>query len=151
MSDRLNPATVTDYDSLIAALRARADELNVSRLAIDERAGLQSGYTAKLLAGEGGRGLGRLSLGCLLGALGVKLIMVDDPAAAATIALMPKRDLRAVRHKQAAARITARMGLFTAENAGEMGARRWLGIPENKRAAIARRAARARWRKARAA
>src|SRR5215469_15439449 len=143
MSDRRELATVTDYDTLIAALRARADELNVARLVIDETAGLQSGYTGKLLGAAQIKTIGRISMGPLLGALGLALVVVEDPEAAARAARMPKRRVTwpQVTRKQAPARIF----LFTAENAREMGARRWLGVPERKREILARRAARARW------
>ena len=42
-------AEVTDWLSLHRALRARAESLQVTRLGIDEGAGLQSGYAGKLL------------------------------------------------------------------------------------------------------
>lgn len=71
-------ATVRSYDELIAALRARSLELNATREAIDEVAGLQKGYTAKVLAPAAPKGLGRISMGPLLGALGVVLVMVED-------------------------------------------------------------------------
>lgn len=52
-----------DYDSLHAALRARTDELNVSRHTIDEISGLPHGYTGKLLGGRQVKHFGAKSLG----------------------------------------------------------------------------------------
>jgi hypothetical protein len=72
-------ATISDYDGLIRALRARVDELDISRETIDLVSGLQSGYAAKLLAQI--KGVGRISLGPLLGTLGCVLVLVEDEAA----------------------------------------------------------------------
>jgi hypothetical protein len=69
-------AVVTEYGQLVAALRARAEELNVSNLLLDEIGGTQTGYCSKILIGI--KTLGRISLGCILGALAIKLIVVED-------------------------------------------------------------------------
>jgi hypothetical protein len=79
MTDQL--ATIRDYSDLVAALRARANALDVSRGTIDEVAGLPSGYAGKLLALVPSKTLGRVSLGPVLGALGVMLVLVEDAAA----------------------------------------------------------------------
>ena len=78
-----------DYNSLQTILRQRADKLDVSRLALDEAAGLTEGHASKLLASSQIKGLNR----CLLGALGLVLIVAtdDDPAVRARIARMPRR------------------------------------------------------------
>ena len=60
---------VTSYSDLHAILRQRAEALNVSRLTIDDIAGLQSGYAAKLLQPRPKNQLGPMSLGAVLGAL----------------------------------------------------------------------------------
>ncbi|THD46585.1 MAG: hypothetical protein E8A46_26375 [Bradyrhizobium sp.] len=75
------PAEITNYDDLIIVLRARADELQVSRETIDFISGLPSGYAGKLLSLRHVRRIGLQSLGPLLTALGIKLIAVDDEAA----------------------------------------------------------------------
>jgi hypothetical protein len=71
-------ARVLDYGGLIAALRARTDFLNVSRSEIDRISGLMPGYTAKLLTVPPMRGLGPISLGAILSALGLALLVVED-------------------------------------------------------------------------
>jgi hypothetical protein len=71
-------AVVHDYAGLVAVLRARADKLDVSNLTIDEVAGLQEGYTSKLLAPNPIRRLGITSLPLVLGALGLALAVVED-------------------------------------------------------------------------
>jgi hypothetical protein len=43
-------AVMSDYDGLIAALRARADELKITRAALDAAGALENGYSAKLLS-----------------------------------------------------------------------------------------------------
>jgi hypothetical protein len=76
-------AIVTDYNGLVAALRRRIIELDTSLEAVDEVAGLPARYTSKALGRT--RGLGRTSLGPLLGALAVKLAVVPDNEALARI------------------------------------------------------------------
>jgi len=43
-------AIVHDYDDLVAAIRARRDELQVTHMTIDDVSGIQPGYASKLLA-----------------------------------------------------------------------------------------------------
>jgi hypothetical protein len=64
------------YDDLILALRARADELNVSREWINEIAGFQTGYSQKILSINKIRRLGQASLQPLLDVLCAKLVVV---------------------------------------------------------------------------
>ena len=73
---------IRSIDDLVAAVRARRDELNIPHELIDHLAGFQSGYTSKLLAPEPMKGLGPMSLPGLLGALGVALVLVEDSAQA---------------------------------------------------------------------
>ncbi len=73
-------AEAADYVSLLDAFRARAAELGITRLEIDEIGGLTSGRASKLLAPIPIKGFGRTSLGPLLGALALKLVVVEDPA-----------------------------------------------------------------------
>ncbi len=70
-----------DYPGMLAALRARTEELRLSREAIDQVAGLPSGYSGKILGIGQVRRLNLISLGPVLGALGIKLVMVEDAAA----------------------------------------------------------------------
>lgn len=68
-------ATVRDYDQLHRAVRERVDELGVSRETIDRVSGLPDGYASKLLAPVPIKGLGRQSLGPMLQALGLVLVV----------------------------------------------------------------------------
>ena len=74
-------AEITDYDTLVVALRARADQLEVSRETISDLAGLPDRYASKLLSLRHVRRIGLESLGPMLSALGLKLIVVEDQAA----------------------------------------------------------------------
>jgi len=74
----MRPIAVRDYQQLLDALRFRQNQLNISRETIDEVAGLPQRYTSKLLAPFPIKGVGRISLGPLLGALGLKLLVVED-------------------------------------------------------------------------
>jgi hypothetical protein len=72
-------APIRSMPELIEALRARRDALNISHETIDSIAGLQSGYTSKLLAPKPIKNLGPMSFGSLLGALGLAVVVVEDP------------------------------------------------------------------------
>lgn len=74
-------APIRSMPELLNAIRARRDELNISHETIDGIAGLQSGYTSKLLAPTPIKNLGPMSFGSLLGALGLAVVVVEDPQA----------------------------------------------------------------------
>jgi hypothetical protein len=83
---------ITDYQTLVATCRARADELDLSRAEIDRLSGLPSGYAGKLL-GRDGRGprkkkMWPVALESMLGVLGLKILIIEDEVATArTLAL----------------------------------------------------------------
>jgi hypothetical protein len=56
-------ARVDDYDSIWAAFRARADELQITRLELDYLSKFQDGYSAKVLGPSRTKSLGKKSLG----------------------------------------------------------------------------------------
>lgn len=66
------------YDGLIAAFRARIVELGTCINSVDDVAMLPDGYTAKLLSKVPMKTIGRVSLGPLLQALGLKFLVVED-------------------------------------------------------------------------
>lgn len=70
---------IRSMDELIAALRARLIELQLTHSTVDGIAGLQDGYTSKLLAPKPIKNLGPVSFQALLGALGVAVVVVEDP------------------------------------------------------------------------
>jgi hypothetical protein len=76
-------AVVSDYAELVAALRARAEQLAVTNETLDGVTGLASGYVGKVLGVSFAKPLGPHSLGVLLTALGLKLAILEDPEAVA--------------------------------------------------------------------
>ena len=66
--------TIRSLADLRTALAIRRKSLGLSQLALDDEAGLQSGYTGKLECGA--RGFGDMSLAAVLGALGVHLTLM---------------------------------------------------------------------------
>jgi hypothetical protein len=82
----LSPWRFRTYRQLVDALRARRLDLDLSFALLDELSGLHSGYSAKVLAAEESSSvhpkfLGRVSLAAILGALGLRLRLEEDPAA----------------------------------------------------------------------
>jgi len=76
------------YAGLRDAIRARVEQLSISRICLDEITGLPIGYCGKLLSQgktKGRKQIGPLSLDLLLPATGLKLLLVDDRDALAKI------------------------------------------------------------------
>jgi hypothetical protein len=74
-------AIVRSYQDLHVALRERADELELSREMLDKRTGLADGACGQILAPTPMKRLGAVSMGPMLGALGLALAVVEDPEA----------------------------------------------------------------------
>jgi hypothetical protein len=83
-------ATVRTYAQLIAVLRARSDELEITREITDDAAHLPSGYAGKLLSRTPVKNLGPSSLGALLGVLGLAIVVIEDGRPVA----LPRRKYR---------------------------------------------------------
>lgn len=138
-------ATARTYDELLAALRLRIAELNVSTETIDSVAGLPERYTVKLFAPVPVKGLGRVSMGLLLGALGLKLdVVVDDAAYARVRDRLVQRSchnggMRAVGRPQ------NKHFVGNSEWGRVMAARRTLLLTPAKRRQIAKIASKTRW------
>jgi hypothetical protein len=150
-------AIVRDLEGLHAVMRARADELQVARTTIDDLAGIQSGYASKVMSPKPIKTLlGRRTLGPILGALGLALVVIEDKEALARIAgrLVKKRhgidaslgslptELR-IAVDQTAAGIIKRDRIDWSRRANEARNK----LPKRERRRIARLAARARWTK----
>lgn len=83
MTEPRTIATVTarnGYDGLNVAFRARAEELNITRDDIDVLGSLTRGHGSKLLAPYPIKAIGRTTLGPILHALKLKLLVVVDDA-----------------------------------------------------------------------
>jgi hypothetical protein len=148
-------AVVKNYDDLIAALRARCDELQLTREGLDvAMKTLPDGYASKLLSPIPIRALGKVSLGPMLQCLGLALIVVEDLSAVKRI---EKREIRQRAVKSANGSLLTdkrktKRGFRGGSDFGRLlRARGILALGPEKRRRIARMAARARWRKHREA
>lgn len=140
----------SDYDGLHRILRDRADELNVSRTTLDEAAGLALGHSSKLLAPRPLKKLGVVSLGLMLQAMGLKLVVVEDVEALEQISakLIPREVTANVlslswgraKHLLVSKQWVKKMGR-------KGGKQRAKNLSPRQRSAIARKAAKARWHK----
>lgn len=152
MSEEKRIASVCDYDGLIAALRTRKAELGLSDSFLDELTGLQSGYTGKIFGPKQVKKLGPVSLGLLLQALGLKIVLLEDPETLAKHRERhEKRDERRVHlgnhAKPLSMKSLARMNKHTFRAAGKRGGLASLvTMAAEERTARAQRAARARWK-----
>jgi hypothetical protein len=88
---------LADYDALVEAVRDRVDEMGLTRHELDHQAGMQEGYSAKILGPKRGKVFGMKSLGDTLGAIGCKLLLVEDEAQTARIRARMKPRQRPVR------------------------------------------------------
>jgi hypothetical protein len=70
---------IATYDDVVDVFRARADELELSRLEIDHLSGLASGHSSHLLAKKHTQRFGVISLRLMLDTLGLRLLVVEDP------------------------------------------------------------------------
>ena len=147
--DRFEPITVTDAEGLIEALRARKNELELANSAVDELGGLCAGHADKVLGPSRTKGLTAMTLDTLLGVLALKLVVIEDPEAAAR--MVDRWGIRSKAHVRANAHRVSKKVLESARPVifRELSAKATEGrkaIPAEKRSAIARQAARARWK-----
>jgi hypothetical protein len=76
------PKIVTSKAELVAAVRDRRDELNISHESIDHLAGIASGHFSKLVCDPPIKGFGAMSLDAVLHALALRMVVVrieEDP------------------------------------------------------------------------
>jgi hypothetical protein len=155
-TERRQIAIVKSYGELVTALRARSDELQVTRETLDHITGLQNGYAAKLLAPVPIRMLGRISLGPMLAALGMSIVLVEDLSALRKIQLQMTKRLKPRLDASGAmptGKSKKRRGVFRGNSEwGKLLAARRVALQTDKeRSDSARRAARIRWRRKRTA
>jgi hypothetical protein len=148
----------TGYAGMIAAFRARASERRIAITSADvaATAGLASHYIAKLLTPSKNpvRRVGMISLAPLLGILQAKLVLLPDPEAERLYgARIPQRQEHCARpmltaksgrggHTLTPLRLLRRMAPLGA-------AARNAALSPRRRSQLARKAANARWAKAR--
>jgi len=144
-------ASINDYDGLVAAIRARMCELGVTNETVDAIAGLQSGYTGKLLAPNATKHMGRMSLGVILQGLALKLIVVEDAEAAEKMkGRWIRREKAMPNCLPAMARMPPRATwLFTPRSGRKAANARAEKLPAIRRHEIALNATQERWRRQR--
>lgn len=149
---------VLDYEALHEGLIDRVDDLQATRLSIDEVAGFAPGYSSKVLSTPpmkflGRDSIGRDGLGKMLKTLGLALILVaDDDRFAETKAqlLQTREDVtKRKRSMRPIVRIKRVKGFFTKENAAIMNKKQWENIPAAVRTKMMRKLAKTRWKAAR--
>src|SRR4051812_29844338 len=69
-----------EYGDLVAAVRERSEQMQMSRLELDHVAGLTPGHADKILRPRASKRFGIMSLGAVLQTLGLILVIVEDPA-----------------------------------------------------------------------
>lgn len=152
MSDARIIGSAVDYDGLIAVLRDRVTELNITHATLDNLTGLQSGYCGKILGQLGVRSLGPISLGPMLQALAVKMVIVEDVEAAQKMAPRWEKRVRPDYNASREARIGKKLirrafPAFLMELSRLGNEARRTKLKSRERSRIARLAARARWNK----
>jgi hypothetical protein len=138
-------AEFSEYAGFIEGLRARVSELNVAGGTIDEIAGYASGYTQKLLGVRQVKRLGMRSMGDLLGALGLKAQLVEDPEAMARVSsrLVQRRQSMPAAGSQAVHFELSRR--FLRKIAAMGGKARAAKLTPRQRSALGRKLANHRW------
>jgi hypothetical protein len=141
---------VKSYDDLHQLLRARAEELNVSRQTLDEAAGLTPGHASKLLSPTPIKKLGAVTMTLMLQVLGVRLIAQEDVEALAQLKRFPTREVEVPARsvpwgrKGTQAIVSMRFVRRIARAGGQARAR---ALTAAQRSVIASQAAKARWRR----
>jgi hypothetical protein len=139
-------ADVSSYEQMLAALRARVNELQINGERFDEYAGLPRGYLSKLIGIRPVRRLGMTSFEPVLASLGLRCLLVVDEEAERRLRerLMP-RNQSYVRADATHVVLTFRF----MQKIGRLGAKARIdNSTKAQRQEWARKAAVARWRKA---
>jgi hypothetical protein len=132
-----------DYNQLLEAIRARRDALGITHHTIDAVSGVADGYASKLLCDPPLKHLGAASLGCILGALGLQLVVTEDPDGFRRVKPMLTRRKRP-RRMLTIAGIPWLISNLTARNMNKL---RQQKLSAARRKQLAKRAAKARWDK----
>jgi hypothetical protein len=90
-------AVIADYDDLWRGIRGRVDAMGITREELNSQAKMQDGYTGKLLGPAQIKKFGIASLGKTLGAIGCKLLLVEDREATAKLMSHYKKRQRPLR------------------------------------------------------
>ena len=138
-------AEVNSYGQMLAALRARVNELQINGERFDEYAGLPRGYLSKLIGAKPIRRLGMTSFAPVLAGLGLRLLIIEDQDATERLKnRLPPRNESYVRsvavHTNLTTRFLRKIGRKGGENSRA-------NLPKRLVKQLARKAAAARWGK----
>ena len=139
---------VSHYGELINAIKGRVDEFGITYAVVDDLAGLQDNYFAKLVTTPPMKRMSIFTLFLVLQALGLKMTLNEDAEALERI----KARLIKRKHRKAfRMRAAPRMLQFGPDQLKQMrsrgGSNRAARMTPAERAASARHAATVRWRK----
>lgn len=146
-------AIVCSWDEMQRLFGEQLRKLNITCETVDRIAGLPSGYTGKLFGPTPTKRLGRQSMFDLAGALGLAIALTEDETALARISREKNKhnlDNRRGAHwrKQAMLNVLSTHVREQCRRAGKRSAAvRMTRLSPQQRSKIARRAARARWRR----
>jgi hypothetical protein len=141
-------ARIEHSEALLAALRRRLVELNITHEVVDYLGGFQLGYCSKLLSNPPVKRLGHFSLFALLEVLALDIVLVENPERLET--LKNPAHLRRQRFllKRPAIQIFAPD--FLRLNGSKGGRARARNLSPKQLSRIGKRGARARWARVRA-
>jgi hypothetical protein len=140
--------TVIDYDTLMAAITVRIDQLQISYECIDDLCGW-SNYIGRVVGPTQSKTIGNERLWKLMEVLAIQFVVADDPDALAKMApLWEKREDGKRRVGNTSRSLSPRSVRRLASAFGRLGNRsRNTTMPPQQRAEVARQAANARWEK----
>lgn len=141
-------AAVNDYEGLQRAMRARAEALGISRATLDALAGTHDGHAGKMLADPPKKNMGITSLGLLLQALCIKLVVVQDDEQMKKLGeRLVHRDERQVRLRNAvqSGTVILKFSRRYMQKLGRLSGAARNRLSKKKRKALTRAARRARW------
>jgi hypothetical protein len=140
-------AEFSSYDEMLAAVRARVNELQINGERFDEYAGLPRGYLSKLIGVRPVRRISHTSMQPVLAGLGLKGQFVEDPQGTARL------KSRVVPRNNSFSRTVHTLWALTDKKWAQIQklgrAARWKKLTKAERSAIMREVrAGTRWRKA---
>jgi hypothetical protein len=145
MADPSILAVARSLDDVREAVRLRCAQLGITRNELDERAGLTEGHAGKLLSLRGVKHLGRVSLGRVMAATDLVLIVAVDGEPVEQI-----EQAIADRHIASISQANNKAPHWRSGKGStwgrRMAARRALKLTAEQRSEIARKAAQARWK-----
>jgi hypothetical protein len=129
-------ATVRSYEDLRRVVAEHCEQIGMTRAELDVEAGIADGHAAKLLARRARKKLGFVTLGRVMAAVGLVLLVAIDLDSQSSPQACPPRPPRQHWRDQRGSAWGKRMA-----------ARRALALSDERRSEIGRIAARARWQR----